>query len=267
MENQNEINKNNEEIIIENKYQVTKQLFKEWAKENKKYKYFKIFWWIVTILSSISSIDAIINNHIEDAYGIFFAAYGLFMIIFGNNYFFVERYYKSLARFYKKENWERRIIFFKDYFETIDEEVNQVKIQYNDIINIEKYNECIKIKLNNGYIRIYKNAFEKSNFEECEQFLNEKMKSGKIMNEENVYTQKGIVELVNKMKENRFKGEITVKGGSVYWQIDANKIFQIIFENQPDEAYVILPNGSHDHVPHDELFEYLNSLNDSNGEF
>ncbi len=170
-------NQIDEEIIIENKYQVTKQLYKDWAKENKKYKYFKILWWIVTILSIVSSLEAIINNHIEDAYGLLFAAYGLFMIIFGNNYFFVERYYKALVRFYKKDNWERKIKFFNDYFETIDAGINQVKFQYNDISNIEKNNECLKIKLNNGYIRIYKNAFVKSNFEECEQFLNDKMES------------------------------------------------------------------------------------------
>ena len=267
MENKNKINQNDEKIIIENKYQVTKQLFKEWAKENNKYKYFKILWWIVTILSSVSSLEAIINNHIEDAYGILIVAYGLFMIIFGNNYFFIERYYKNLTRFYKKDNWERKIKFFNDYFETIDAEVNQVKFQYNDIINIEKNNERIKIRLNSGYIRIYKNAFEKSNFEECEQFLNKKIKRGKIMDEENIYIPKDMTELLNKMKENGFKGEITLKDGIIYWQIDDGKIFQILFENQPEEAYVILPNGSHDHVPNDELWEYLDSLNNSNGEF
>lgn len=181
MENQSENNQINEEIIIENKYQVTKELFKKWAKENKKYKYFKIFWLLVTILCGVSSIEAIINNHIEDAYGILPAFYGLFMIVFGNNYFFVERNYKALERFYKKSNWERRINFFNDYFETIDADVNYLKFQYGDIINIEKNDECIKVKLNNGYIRIYKNSFVKSDFEECEQFLNEKMKNSKLI--------------------------------------------------------------------------------------
>ena len=97
MENQSKSNKNNDEIIIENNYQVTKELFKKWAKENKKYKYFKIFWLVVTILCSASFIEGIINNHVEDTvYGILPAVYGLFMIIFGNNYFFVERNYKAL---------------------------------------------------------------------------------------------------------------------------------------------------------------------------
>ena len=106
MENQSKSNKNNDEIIIENNYQVTKELFKKWAKENKKYKYFKIFWLVVTILCSASFIEGIINNHVEDTvYGILPAVYGLLMIIFGNNYFFVERNYKVLERFYKKNNW------------------------------------------------------------------------------------------------------------------------------------------------------------------
>lgn len=177
MENQNEDNQINEEIIIENKYQVTKELFKKWAKENKKYKYFKIFWLIVTILCSGNLIEVIINNHVEDiVYCILPAVYGLFMIIFGNNYFFVERNYKRLENFYKKSNWERRINFLDDYFETIDADVNCLKLLYDDIINIEKNDECIKVKLNNGYIRIYKNSFVKSNFEECEQFLNKKIR-------------------------------------------------------------------------------------------
>lgn len=87
------------------------------------------------------------------------------------------------------------------------------------------------------------------------------------MDEENIYIPKDMTELLNKMKENGFKGELTLKDGIIYWQIDDGKIFQILFENQPEEAYVILPNGSHDHVPHDELWEYIDSLNNSNGEF
>ena len=54
--------------------------------------------------------------------------------------------------------------------------MNVLKFQYSDITNIEKNDECIKLKINNGgYIRIYKNAFTKSNFEECEKFLNKKL--------------------------------------------------------------------------------------------
>lgn len=174
MENPNESRNVNKEIIIENKYQITKELFKEWAKENKRVIYFRIFWIIFAIYCIGMTIFCIISNNIQDSIPfILFAFYAVFGRIVVR-YFSIDRRYNMLEKFYKKTNWERRIIFFDDYFETIDGDINHLKLQYNDIINIAKTDGCIKIKMSNGYIRIYKNAFVKSNFEECEKFLNNK---------------------------------------------------------------------------------------------
>ena len=82
------------------------------------------------------------------------------------------------------------------------------------------------------------------------------------MNIDSIFIPISINELMDKMKENKFKGEIDLEGEIINWQIGEKKCIQIIFENQPDEAYIILLSGVQDHVPHNELWEYLVSLND-----
>lgn len=75
-----------------------------------------------------------------------------------------------------------------------------------------------------------------------------------------MYIPKDTIDLMNKMKESNFKGELSLENGVILWKYN-NATIEIIFENQPDEAYIILPSGSHDHVPHNELWEYVESLN------
>ncbi len=176
MEILNESVNNKEELIIENIYNVTKELYAKWAKENKVNKYFKIFWICCAIFSIVFAIICIISNYI--VYGGILILYTIYSFYRGvvRNKLLVTEEYKARERIFKRSNWERKILFFNDYIETSDANMNVLKFQYSDITNIEKNDECIKLKINNGgYIRIYKNAFTKSNFEECEKFLNKKL--------------------------------------------------------------------------------------------
>ncbi len=176
MEIPNESVNNKEELIIENIYNVTKELYAKWAKENKVNKYFKIFWICCAIFSIVFAIICIISNYI--VYGGILILYTIYSFYRGvvRNKLLVTEEYKARERIFKRSNWERKILFFNDYIETSDANMNVLKFQYSDITNIEKNDECIKLKINNGgYIRIYKNAFTKSNFEECEKFLNKKL--------------------------------------------------------------------------------------------
>lgn len=72
-------------------------------------------------------------------------------------------------------------------------------------------------------------------------------------------------ELVKKMKENNFKGDYYIKNNIVFWKIHPEVEIEIFLHNQRDEAYVLLPNGGHEHVEEDELWEYLYSLNEEGG--
>ena len=171
----NEDINNIEEPIIENRYNVTKELYARWAKENKVNRYFKIFWICCAIFSIVFAIICIISNYI--VYGGILILYTIYSFYRGvvRNKLLVTEEYKARERIFKKSNWERKILFFNDYIETSDANMNILKFQYSDITNIKKNDECIKLKINNGgYIRIYKDAFTKSNFEECQKFISKK---------------------------------------------------------------------------------------------
>lgn len=79
---------------------------------------------------------------------------------------------------------------------------------------------------------------------------------------EDLYIPNDEMELIDRMKNKNFKGEIHLEKGIIYWKTNEKEVWQIILNNNPDEAYVIVPSGAHDHVPHDELWEYLESIND-----
>ena len=172
----NENINNIEEPIIENRYNVTKELYVKWAKENKTNTYFKIFWIGLAIFSMVFAIICIISNYAVYS-GIFFicAINGLYRCIFRKS-LLIAKSYKAFEKLYKKSNWERRIQFFNDYIETSEANMNILKFQYKDITEIKMDDECIKLRINNGgYIRVYNDAFTKSNLEECKKFLNKKL--------------------------------------------------------------------------------------------
>ncbi len=176
-----------EEIIIENKYKVTKDLYKKWTKENKRVKFFKWFWLIFSIYCLGMAILFICTNQANQSipYFVFIVyALGVRALV---RYLGVERRYKLLSKFYKTSDWERRIMFLDDHFEINDEGINKLTLQYSDLLDYEKNDECLKVRMNNGYIRLYKDSFVKSSFEECERFLNSK----------------GINEFVKKNKSNK----------------------------------------------------------------
>lgn len=172
MEYSSEIQNHNEDIIIENRYKVTKELYKKWSKENKATVFFQIFWLLVALYCIGMTVFCIILNDLQDGVIFIIFAIALFLRVFKNS-----RRYDVIAKTYKKNNWERRILFYDDYIETSDENISICRFQYSDIVNMEKNDECIKLKMGIGraYIRVYKDAFVKSNFEECEQFLDLKM--------------------------------------------------------------------------------------------
>lgn len=73
-------------------------------------------------------------------------------------------------------------------------------------------------------------------------------------------------ELVEKMKENNFKGEYTaVSDFDVCWNIHPEVKIDIIVSYQSDEACVYYPNGGHAHIPSDELWDDLVSTNEEGG--
>lgn len=175
MENLNKGNGDHEEVIIENRYEVTKELMKKWLKDNKITTYFRIFWVFIALCGMGMAIYCITLKDIQDSV-LFFIFVTIALLNAYKNNLLISRRYRTFTKTYKKNSWERRILFFDDYIETNEENIMIVRIPYSDIINVEKVDECIKLKISTGgFIRIYKNAFVKSNFDECEEFLSKKV--------------------------------------------------------------------------------------------
>ena len=72
-------------------------------------------------------------------------------------------------------------------------------------------------------------------------------------------------ELVEKMKENNFKGNYYIKDKLICWNIHPEVEIKIVLNNNGEEVYIQFPNGTHEHVSNDEVWEYLCSLNKEGG--
>ena len=118
MEILNESVNNKEELIIENIYNVTKELYAKWAKENKVNKYFKIFWICCAIFSIVFAIICIISNYI--VYGGILILYTIYSFYRGvvRNKLLVTEEYKARERIFKrsKKLFCRKFTFYKKFF-------------------------------------------------------------------------------------------------------------------------------------------------------
>ena len=79
----------------------------------------------------------------------------------------------------------------------------------------------------------------------------------------NNFIPKNNEDLIEKTKNNFFKGTFYLNEGIIYWQYNNFKVLSIVLFNQPNESYIeYYVNGwSHEHIPVNEIFEVLVKLN------
>ena len=70
-------------------------------------------------------------------------------------------------------------------------------------------------------------------------------------------------DLIEKIKNDFFKGEFILKDDIIYWQYDGITILKIILFNQKSESYIeYFVNGwGHDHIPVNEIYGFLIEIN------
>ena len=70
-------------------------------------------------------------------------------------------------------------------------------------------------------------------------------------------------DLIDKTKNDFFKGKFILKDDIIYWQYEEITILRIILFNQENESYIeYFVNGwGHDHIPVDEIYGFLIEIN------
>ena len=153
-----------------NEYQVTWERYRSWAAENmaKGARLAMMIMWCVFTLLCLALI--IIENSKFSSLYFLLAAFGIYRAFF--RIFVIARsQYRRLAQNYGKENWTRRIAFEDDGI-ILTEGNFSLRYDYSDIINIrEKGNKIWLEASNKTVLRLYRDAFVESDWDECKSRL------------------------------------------------------------------------------------------------
>ncbi len=163
---------------MKNEYKVTKPLLRRWMTENM-YKgvqlglnigwaFFGVLCTVLLIVDAETVTDYIIYGALL-ALCLYMAVLRIFPL--------TAVQYKRMAKTYGEENWLRTIDFGEDCI-TLSEGTISAKYQYKDIMQIrEKGNAVWLTARNRTVLRLYKDAFVDSSWEECEALLNDRKDS------------------------------------------------------------------------------------------
>ena len=158
-----------------NEYQVTWKLYRSWAAENMAkgaQLVMMVIWCVIALLCLVLAIAA------ESGFkSLFFllAVFGIYRAFF-RIFVIAKSQYRRLASSYGKENWTRRIAFEDDSINLTEGNLS-IHYAYSDIINIrEKGNEICLDASDKTVLRLYRDAFVESSWEECRSRLSKSEK-------------------------------------------------------------------------------------------
>ncbi len=154
--------------MIRNEYQITKKLYRQWGFENA-IKGTQLAFGVVWVLLAISVLVLDILD------GGYFLYHILFVFCIYRAFFrwlvVTNAQYRVLAKRYRNENWVRSISFEKDKIR-IKETTISIEYNYADIVQIkEKENKVWLIASNKTVIRLYKDCFIESTWEDCKKLF------------------------------------------------------------------------------------------------
>ena len=153
-----------------NEYQVTWKLYRSWVAENMTKGVrlvMMVVWCVITLLCLVLAITA------ESGFkSLFFvlAVFGIYRAFF-RIFVIAKSQYRRLALSYGKENWTRRIAF-EDNGINLTEGKASFHYDYSDIVNVrEKGNKIWLDASDKTVLRLYRDAFVESDWEECKSRL------------------------------------------------------------------------------------------------
>ncbi len=162
---------------MKNEFQITPHLYQTWLWENMRKPpkaYFLIFWAAFSLLIAVICI----TEHMG-----FLSIFAVFCVYraFFRDFLFSKRQYALLARNYGGENWTRTVSFEEHEIVTTeggDTGAVTHRVPYGEITRIEERDNKVWLFLQSKMvIRLYKDRFVDSTWEECSHFLETKMNS------------------------------------------------------------------------------------------
>ena len=158
-----------------NEYQVTWERYRSWAVENMvkgAMLVMTVIWSMITLLCL--ALAMIAESGFKSLFFVL-AVFGIYRAFF-RIFVITKSQYRRLALSYGKENWTRRIVFNDDGI-TLSEGKASFHYDYSDIVNIrEKGNEICLDASDKTVLRLYRDAFVESSWEECRSRLSKSEK-------------------------------------------------------------------------------------------
>lgn len=149
-----------------NEYQVTWKRYRSWVAENMTkgaQLVMMIVWCVIALLCLVLAVTA--ESGFKSLF-IFLGVFGIYRAFF-RIFVIAKSQYRRLAQSYGKENWTRRISFGNDGIDLTEGNVS-IHYAYSDIINIrEKENEIRLDASDKTVLRLYRDAFVESSWDEC----------------------------------------------------------------------------------------------------
>lgn len=153
-----------------NEYQVTWKLYRFWAAENMAKGarlVMMVIWCVIALLCLVLAIAA--GSGFKSLFFVL-AVFGIYRAFF-RIFVIAKSQYRRLALSYGNENWTRRIAFEDDGI-TLSEGKASFHYDYSDTVNVrEKGNRIWLDASDKTVLRLYKDAFVESGWEECKSRL------------------------------------------------------------------------------------------------
>ena len=153
-----------------NEYQMTWKRYRSWTVENMTrgaQLVMMILWCVIALLCL--ALAMIADSGLRSLY-FFLAAFGIYRAFF-RIFVIAKSQYRRLALSYGKENWTRRIAFEDDGI-NLTEGKASFHYDYSDIVSVRETGNKIWLNASDKTVlRLYRDAFVESNWEECKSRL------------------------------------------------------------------------------------------------
>jgi len=158
------------EILFENRYTMTKELFFLWAKNPIKKNYFWIFWLVFMVITIIMAIYSALNEDIIfSAFYVLLAAFCIYRGYFRNRVL-LAKHFKVLSVNQGSTEWVR-IVQFADFIKVSDGNTI-TQYQWSQIMKVIENEKYYILLLQDGLgIRLDKNGFTKGTSDTFLQYI------------------------------------------------------------------------------------------------
>lgn len=164
------------EILFENRYRMTRERYKEWAKNPIKKNYFTIIWFILMIFTIFLSIISVLSGDM------YFIILSILMIVycmyrgFFRRKLLLAKQFKVISTNQGVTEWDR-IIQFSDNITVIDGNTT-TEYKWDQIVSMtDSKNYLILVFKNEFGIRLDKNGFTKGTSENFIEYMRKEHQS------------------------------------------------------------------------------------------